>query len=184
MHKHSPRPCITMDRCKQVDQTEALWRAGPGTQAATGQLQMPTPSRLSSVMDIWSGVWWYPRSSGPPAPGPPTSLCPINHPCNSPGLPGGQEGSPRGPWDRQDRRKSHRPLVPAAQTSTEQRPGQEGSGGLSDCSELRQPPWLPEYRHQTSSSPCQHLKEAISAPDDHVTWDRSNTTLQAVLRKK
>lgn len=130
MHKHSPRPCITMDRCKQVDQTEALWRAGPGTQAATGQLQMPTPSRLSSVMDIWSRVWWYPRSSGPPAPGPPTSLCPINHPCNSPGLPGGQEGSPRGPWDRQDRRKSHRPLVPAAQTSTEQRPGREGRPGV------------------------------------------------------
>ena len=32
------------------------------------------------------------------------------------------------------------------------RPGQEGSGGLSDCSQLRQPPWLPEYRLQTCSS--------------------------------
>ena len=40
MNKHSPRPCITMDRSKQVDQTGALWRAGSGTQEATGQLQM------------------------------------------------------------------------------------------------------------------------------------------------
>lgn len=40
MHTHSPRPCITMDGSKKADQRGALWRAGPGTQEATGQLWM------------------------------------------------------------------------------------------------------------------------------------------------
>lgn len=64
------------------------------------------------------------------------------------------------------------------------RPGQEGSGGLSDSSQLRQPAWLPEYRHQTSSSLASTPKRLTQALDTTVTWDSSNTTLQAVLRKK
>lgn len=179
MHTHSPRPCITMDRSKKADQRGALWRAGPGTQEATGQLWMTDAKQ--AFIGYRHLVWGLevPQELRAACPGPLTLPCPINHPCNSPDLPGGQEGSPRGPWDRQDRRKSHQPLVPAAQTSTEQRPGREGRPGVqgqpgllsTDCALQRQSggPFGP-INHKSSHGSCPLL------------WPNSSRSLIIELR--
>lgn len=145
LHKHSPRPCITMDCSKKVDQRGALWRAGGHWPALDDQRQ----AGLHQLRMFGLG-------SSPGAPGCLPRACPPRPvPSTTPAVAQASLGARRG---RQGGRGicgtkggATGPPVPAAQTSTEQRPGREGRprvwgrpGLLSmDCApqRVRRPFW-------------------------------------------
>ena len=111
------------------------------------------------------GTLWAQRGGqSTECPQPLLDLCLPDPPTAPRGLggAGGQrdtpEGYPRTSWEKpwaeisswEDKDGEADSILPPgcvgvvnSMTPRKGRPGQEGSGGLSDCSELRQPPWLP-----------------------------------------
>lgn len=120
-----PSSQITPERWIREEGSGSEWR---GAQEVINQLRMTDDKQAPPIRCGRSGVrspYGIPGAPGriaPPVPGSPPSPCPVSStpPPTAQASLGGQEGSPRGPWDLPHRRKSHQPPSPAEQTSAEQ----------------------------------------------------------------
>lgn len=86
MHKHSPRPCITMDCSKKVDQRGTLWRAG-------GHWPAPDDQHQAGLHQLWM----FGLGSSPGAPGRlPRARLPRPVPSTTPAVAQASLGARRG----------------------------------------------------------------------------------------